>query len=316
LIKVNDAQHDVPVAVIDPINDFVFSYQGRKVSACVDAPSGTRLEVAVRFQEHPELGYISALPPRDVSTGQVALCVTNPMPELSGSLRVRFTLTAPDGTITEQYSPDHVTALSGQGMCVESDTVCCDFERAAQAEDIQDAGGGAVEAKSEHGGCNIARVHAAHAQAIAALLLACIAALCRRHRFARALAVSLVLLVACSDRTPSARPQPPKPGTPARAEALAPTHPHAMSLQPEMAALGAARYYREQGKPEQALAQLDVLAKRYPDPVLPAERAAERAATLCALGRMDEAKRFLADLTRLGAPPELIARANAACAPP
>jgi hypothetical protein len=194
--------------------------------------------------------------------------------------------------------------------------VCCDFERAAQAEVSQDAGGGAAKAKTEQGGCNVARVHAARGPAIAALLFACIAALCRRRRLTRALAVSLVLLVACSDRTPGARPQPPKPGTPARAEPLAPTHPHAMSLQPEMAALGAARYYREQGKPEQALAQLDVLARRYPDPALPAERAAERAATLCALGRLDEAKRFLADLTQLRAPPELIARANAACAPP
>src|SRR5262249_45624709 len=61
LVKLTDAQHDVPAAVIDPVNDFVFSYQGRKVSACIDAPSGTRLEVAMGFAEHPELGYMPAL---------------------------------------------------------------------------------------------------------------------------------------------------------------------------------------------------------------------------------------------------------------
>jgi hypothetical protein len=323
LLKVKDAQHDLPAAVIDPINDFVFSYQGRKVSACVDAPSGTQLAVAVRFEEHPELGYIDALAPRDASTGPVALCVRNPMPELSGSLRVRFTLTAPDGTTTEQYSPDHVTALSGQGTCVESDTVCCDFEPAQQAEDPHAMGAAGMggkdvdEMKADHAGCSVVHVSGARARTSAlALLLWFVVTLRPRRGRARALAVLLMLLAACSERTPVPQPAPPKPGTPARAEPISPTHPHAMSLQPEMAALGAARFYREQGKPEQALVQLDVLAQRYPDPALPAERAAERAATLCALGRTQDAKRFLGELTQLAAPPALVARANAACAPP
>lgn len=323
LVKVKDAQHDVPAAVIDPINDFVFSYQGRKLSACVDAPSGTQLAVAVRFEEHPELGYIDALPARETSTGPVALCLRNPMPELSGSLRVRFTLTAPDGTGTAQYSPDHITALSGQGDCVESDTVCCDFEPAMPADHAQPMGAAGMGGKdvdemmADHAGCSVVHSGGTRARANALWLFAwLVVALQRRRVRVRALAVLLVLLAACSDRTPAAQPPPPKLGTPARAEPISPSHPHAMSLQPEMAALGAARFYREQGKPEQALIQLDVLAQRYPQAALPAERAAERAAALCALGRAEDAKRYLGELTQLSAPPALIARANAACAPP
>ena len=202
----------------------MFSYQARKVSACIDAPSGTQLAVAVRFEEHPELGDISALAPRDVSTGPVALCVHNPMPELSGSLRVRFTLTAPDGTITQQYSPDHVTALSGQGNCVESDTVCCDFEQTVQAEDPLPMGaagtgasGGGGNAKAEHGGCNVVHVRGAGAGCAQLIVLLLLRVTIMRRR--RVLGLLLVLLVAGSDARPCRnrrRRNPARPLVPSR----------------------------------------------------------------------------------------------------
>jgi hypothetical protein len=92
-------------------------------------------------------------------------------------------------------------------------------------------------------------------------------------------------------------------------------HPHAESLPAEMAGLGAARYYVQQGHPEVALAQLERLAERYPEGALRSERIAELAIVQCALGRPAEGRAAIETLKRQSPAPAaaLIARAQDGC---
>jgi hypothetical protein len=128
VIKVVDGEHDMPAGTIDSIDEFVFSYQGRRVSACLDVPKGTRLDAYFNVEERPEAGWMRWISGREVESGQLDLCFHDPKPELTGSVRMRFDLTGPDGTLTTLHSADTITALQGSGPCIASDTLCCDFE--------------------------------------------------------------------------------------------------------------------------------------------------------------------------------------------
>ena len=46
-----------------------------------------------------------------LATGPIDLCFVDPQPQLTGSVRLRFDLVAPDGTARSFYSPDTITTL-------------------------------------------------------------------------------------------------------------------------------------------------------------------------------------------------------------
>jgi hypothetical protein len=141
VVKVVDAAQDAPAGTIDNVQEFVFSYQGRRVAACLDVPAGTRLDAYFHVEERAEAGWMQWVQGRDVSSGQLELCFHQPNPKLTGSVRLRFDLTAPDGKTTTLYSPDTMTELDGSGRCLASDTLCCDFPGATMlAASCGDAG--------------------------------------------------------------------------------------------------------------------------------------------------------------------------------
>lgn len=172
LVKVRAPGHDMGAAVLDPINVLLFPYQGRRVRACIDAPSGTRLRGYVRVEDRVDHEWMAWLPEREVASGMLELCFHSPSPELSGLLRVRLELQTPDGAVASYYSPDMLTSLQGQGRCVTSDTVCCDFAGAGgQAAPAANTGGqpgtaitagtaaAAGAAAQPAGGCSVTRAH-------------------------------------------------------------------------------------------------------------------------------------------------------------
>jgi hypothetical protein len=124
----------LPAAVIEPVHETVFGYEGRRVRACVHAPDGTTLRAYMRVQERPELGWLPWIEERALEGDRLELCFRSPRAELSGSVRLRFDLQAPDGGATTVYSPDTLTSLPGAGTCTPSDTICCDAPATAPAE--------------------------------------------------------------------------------------------------------------------------------------------------------------------------------------
>jgi hypothetical protein len=125
LIEVVDGSAAGPVANIERIEGGLFPYQGRKVSGCVATPGGSQLQGWFTVVDRPDSGWIEWLPSAAVASGPLSLCFRDPRPELTGSVRLRFDLTAPDGTTRSFYSPDTVAALPGSGACVEGEDVCC-----------------------------------------------------------------------------------------------------------------------------------------------------------------------------------------------
>ncbi|MFI5306064.1 MAG: hypothetical protein ACHQ53_01850 [Polyangiales bacterium] len=147
-IKVVDATHDMPGGAITSIQEHVFSYQGRRVTACLDVPVGTRLDAYYRVDERPELGWTQWVQGRDVSSGTLDLCFHAPTPDLVGSVYIRFDLVGPDGDVTTLHSPDTLTALPGSGPCSPTTTLCCDFPGAETQAAVPDAGDGMEGATS------------------------------------------------------------------------------------------------------------------------------------------------------------------------
>jgi hypothetical protein len=154
LIKVVEGPDAAPAVVIDQVREFVFAYQGRQVKACIDALDASRIRGYMRVEERPEAGWIEWLKDTPVDGDSLSLCFHNPRPELTGSVRLRFDIVDPKGRMTSVYSSDTITALDGDGECVPSDTLCCDFPRAA-AMPVCDAGtrdaGCAADAASDDG---------------------------------------------------------------------------------------------------------------------------------------------------------------------
>jgi hypothetical protein len=127
VVKVVDSTHDAPAGVVESIQELVFSYQGRRVRACLDVPSGTRLTASFTVEGRPELGWTPWIADREIRTGELELCFHNPSPGLTGSVHLKLELTAPDGSMTTLHAPDTLTSLVGSGSCSPSETLCCDF---------------------------------------------------------------------------------------------------------------------------------------------------------------------------------------------
>lgn len=119
------AQSPGPVANVARIEGGLFPYQGRKVQGCVAAPEGSQLKGFFTVIERPESGWVEWLPSAAIASGPLDLCFRDPRPELTGSVRLRFDVSAPDGTTRSFYSPDTLSALPGSGACVTSESVCC-----------------------------------------------------------------------------------------------------------------------------------------------------------------------------------------------
>jgi len=161
-----------PAAVVDEVDSFVFSYQGRRVGGCLDAAPGTVVRGMMRVDERAEHGWQPWLDATEVSGERFDFCFVNPYPELTGSVRLRFDLEAPDGTTTYSYSPDLLTYLSGSGSCEADEEICCEGvlealatgdggvgavgKAVADAPGADGVGGGPEPASSAECGCRLA----------------------------------------------------------------------------------------------------------------------------------------------------------------
>jgi len=145
LVKIVEDGGDLPAAVIEPVNELVFPYQGRRVRACLDTPAGTKLATYFRVEGRAGAAWLPWLAEREVATGELDLCFNNPDPDVTGDIRLRFDLTAPEGATASFVSPDKLTALSGQGRCVASESICCDLAApmpAVSRDGARESGGG------------------------------------------------------------------------------------------------------------------------------------------------------------------------------
>ena len=151
LIEVVDGAAPGPAAQLASIEGGLFPYQGRIVRGCLVAPEGTRVSGSFSVLERPEHGWIEWLASEPIGGDVLELCFRSPRPELTGSIRLRLDLTAPDGSTRSFYSIDTITALPGSGACVPSDTTCCPAGTAVDpcagresAECLRDGGGTAA----------------------------------------------------------------------------------------------------------------------------------------------------------------------------
>jgi hypothetical protein len=164
VVKVIDADHDALAGDIAPIIESVFSYQGRRVSACLDVPAGTQVRGYYRVEEQPNLGWQPWLASRPVESGMLDLCFHTDQAGLAGSVRLRLDLTAPDGTVSSLHSHDTLTWLQGNGSCADTDTLCCSFQSSqpanAASADGSSAGAPGLAGAHPHAaaGCTIAVV--------------------------------------------------------------------------------------------------------------------------------------------------------------
>ena len=114
IVRAKRRNPNMPAAVLDSVHELLFSYQGRRVSACVDTPQGSRLRGYFRLEGAEEAEWVSWLEDQDVSTGMLELCF--PGTERSGSVRLRLDIEAPDGTTASFHSPDTITSLAGENV--------------------------------------------------------------------------------------------------------------------------------------------------------------------------------------------------------
>lgn len=149
VVKVLDAEHDPPAGELHPINDVVFSYQGRRIGACLDVPPGTRLDAFYYVEEQPGLGWLPWLQDEPVQTGEQSFCFHTDRTDIAGSVRLRWDLRAPRGeVVTSLRSKDTLTWLQGSGDCQRSGMQCCDF---VQTVPPPAAGAGAAETQGGAG---------------------------------------------------------------------------------------------------------------------------------------------------------------------
>ncbi len=164
LVKIRTADRNPPAAVLDRIQESLFSGQGRRVGACVDAPEGTRVRTFARVQGDPNATWERWGEEAPIEGDRVDHCFHPPDPNLTGSVRLRYDLIAPDGEVASAYSPDTVLFLPGAVPCTDSDTVCC---KEAPEPNGADAGAGEVDAgardddaaprAADGGGCHTSR---------------------------------------------------------------------------------------------------------------------------------------------------------------
>jgi hypothetical protein len=115
----------VPAAQLESVAGVLRGGQGRAVRACVDAPEGSTVRGTFFTREAPERGWQEFAPEQPLENETIELCFRSPDPALSGTVRVRLELRAPDGSTSAAYSPDTLTALAGDAGCEPSATACC-----------------------------------------------------------------------------------------------------------------------------------------------------------------------------------------------
>jgi hypothetical protein len=167
LVSIVDHDRHPPAAVVSRVQESLFEGQGRRVRTCLYAPEGTRMRSSMMVQEREDLGWMAWGEEMSVESGMVEQCFLPPQ-GLTGSVRMRVELIAPDGSVAVFYSPDVVTMIPGSLPCTESDSICCEAPatrdagpgRDVDASTIADAGANAGAA-SEHdekdggGGCAV-----------------------------------------------------------------------------------------------------------------------------------------------------------------
>lgn len=126
VIKVIDGERDVPALTVDSIDAMLFGGQGRKVSGCVDAPSGSELRAYYRTTETEGADWqMWASQPLD-DTGMFELCYHSPSAGFSGILEMRIVVASPQGEESAAYAPDRLVVVSSPAKCSESAKLCCD----------------------------------------------------------------------------------------------------------------------------------------------------------------------------------------------
>jgi hypothetical protein len=170
VVKLTRKGVNPPAAVLDRVQETLFGGQGRRVSACVDVPAGTRMRATANYEDMATHEWVPWGQEQTISTGRVDLCFVNPRPMQGGTVRVRLELTDPEGNVSAFYSPDTLTVLSGAQPCEESSTVCCPNGSGQPSEPVpmaktagapaagapaQPMSAGMGAAPKEKGGCSV-----------------------------------------------------------------------------------------------------------------------------------------------------------------
>jgi hypothetical protein len=132
LIKVVDGANNPPAVALEPIDDILYAGQGRRLSGCLDTPAGSTLSSWYRFEGSSE--WKPWLREHPVSTGPLDLCFVNPDPSVSGMVRLRVAVRAPDGSETFAFSPDVLVQVNTAQPCVASASRCCEVTGRTQPD--------------------------------------------------------------------------------------------------------------------------------------------------------------------------------------
>lgn len=139
VVKVVDGDDDPPALTLSPVKEFLYTYAGRRITGCVDAPQGSTLSASVRFDELPQDGFEIFAEDVPLDADGFELCYFPDSPFASGNARIRLELTTPGGDSMIVISEDTITVLPGEGECEESEAFCC-AKGAVAADVAADAG--------------------------------------------------------------------------------------------------------------------------------------------------------------------------------
>ena len=138
VVKVVDGSDSPPAVTLAPLSGFLYTYSGRRIRGCVDAPEGSTLTASFRITEQPEEGWRVFAQDVAVDGENYELCYSPPSRDVSGNARIRIEVTSPEGATITITSAGTFTVLPGEGECLETDEVCCEGSAAAA---VADAGG-------------------------------------------------------------------------------------------------------------------------------------------------------------------------------
>ena len=128
VVKVTDGVRDLPAVTLDPVDASLFAGQGRKITGCVNAPSGTQLRAWSRPAGDPTAPWqMWATEPLKDGAQKFELCFRNALPGRSGLLNLRVTALSPSGEETAAYALDQLSLVAKEAACTESAKLCCDM---------------------------------------------------------------------------------------------------------------------------------------------------------------------------------------------
>jgi len=135
IVKVTDGMRDVPAITLEPVDASLFAGQGRKLTGCVNAPSGSQLRAWSRPADDPSAPWqLWATEPLADGARRFDLCYRNPRPGRSGILQLRVSAVSPSGDETAAYALDQLTLVAQEAACTESSKLCCEPLSAATSE--------------------------------------------------------------------------------------------------------------------------------------------------------------------------------------